>query len=163
MTVAEENQNPEPTLRDVLSLKKQCSSSLSLLTEQVQAICEDVSLICDDLHKVRECTTALENRVSDIEDMAPLLATEMKNAIRRLNIIDIKVEGLENCIRRNYVRVVGILKKAEGNDPVHVAEHWLMDIFGKEHFSPLFAVEHAHRVPTRHLLPGNSGHFEYVS
>lgn len=59
-----------------------------------------------------------------------------------------KVEDMENCLLRDNIRVVDIPEKTEGNDPIEFAEHWLMDILGKDYFSPLFAVEHAHRVST---------------
>lgn len=51
----------QPTLRDVYSLIQRCSSSLSLLTGQVQAIQEEVIHICGDLQNVHERTKALES------------------------------------------------------------------------------------------------------
>lgn len=110
-------------------------------------------LICNDLHKVQEHPTALENRVSDIEDTVPPLTTEVKTVTRRLNTVITKVEVLENLLRHNNVWVGGIPEEAEGNDPIEFTEQWLMDIVGKEHFSTLFAVERAHRFPTQPLLP----------
>lgn len=43
----------------------------------------------------------------------------------------------------------------EGKNPVHFIEQWLIEKFGKESFSPMFAVERAHRDPSRPLPPGN--------
>lgn len=76
----------EPTLRDNYSLVQQYSASLSLLTGQGQAICEDVSLIRHNLHKVWECMMVLESCVSEIKDTVSPLVTEVKAAMHKLNI-----------------------------------------------------------------------------
>lgn len=110
---------------------------------------------------MQERTTPLENRVSQLEDTVPLLAIEIK-VTPWLNAIDIKVEDLENCLHCDNVRVVGIPEKAEGNDPVEFAEHWLRDIFGKETFSALFAVLIGF-LPDIHYLGIPHGHFLFVS
>lgn len=53
------------------------------------------------------------------------------------------------------MRALGIPETAEGKNPVAFIEQWLISTFGKDAFSPLFAVERAHRVPSRPLPPGN--------
>lgn len=58
-------------------------------------------------------------------------------------------------MRCNNVRALGIPERAEGKNPVAFIENWLISTFGKEAFFPLFAVERAHRVPSRPLPPGN--------
>lgn len=49
----------------------------------------------------------------------------------------------------NNVHIVGLPKRVEGRDPTALAENWLLQIFGKNAFSPFYAVERAHRVPLR--------------
>lgn len=58
-------------------------------------------------------------------------------------------------MRCNNVRIVGLPEKTEGRDPTEFVEKWLMEIFGKEAFTSLYAVERAYRVPMRPLPPGN--------
>lgn len=53
------------------------------------------------------------------------------------------------------MRALGIPERVEGKNPVAFIEQWLVSMFGKDSFSPLFVVERAHRVPLRPLPPGN--------
>lgn len=84
----------EPTLHNVYLLIQQCSTSLTLLTGQVQAMREDVTLIRHDFQKLREHTTALETQVSDIEDTVSRLVAEVKVAINKINVNITKMEDL---------------------------------------------------------------------
>lgn len=61
---------------------------------------------------------------------------------------------MENRQRRNNVRAVSIPERAEGKNPVAFIENWLINTFDKDAFSPMFAVERAHRVPPRPPKPG---------
>lgn len=61
-------------------------------------------------------------------------------------------------MRRNNVRALGIPERAEGKNPADLIEQWLISTFGNEAFSPLFAVERVHRVPTHPLPLGNHPH-----
>lgn len=105
---------------------------------------------------MQECTTVLETRVSGIEDTLPPLVTEVKSTACKINTDVSKVENMENRLRCNHVRVVGIPEKAEGNDPIEFAECWLMDIFVKDYFLSSFAVELAHRISTQFHKPGST-------
>lgn len=59
----------------------------------------------------------------------------MKSATRKLSTTISKVEDIENHLRCNNIRVLGIPEKAEGNDPIKVAEQWLIEILGKDYLS----------------------------
>ena len=65
-----------------------------------------------------------------------------------------RADDIENRLRRNNVRIVGLPEKTEGRDPTTFIESWLVEIFGKEAFSPFFTVERAHRTPGRPPQPG---------
>lgn len=75
-------------------------------------------------------------------------------------IVDLlgKTDDLENRLRCNYLRIVGVTGKLESLDPNTYFENWLIHKFGKKHLTPLFAVEHVHRVHTRPLSPGLPTH-----
>lgn len=63
-----------------------------------------------------------------------------QNAFQALN----KTDDLENRLRRNNVRIVGLPKKVEGRDPTVFVEGWLQEVLRKEAFSPIYTVERAH-------------------
>lgn len=77
----------------------------------------------------------------------------MKSAIRKLNATISKVEYMENRLHSNNVWVLGIPENAKGNDPIQLAEQWLIEILGKDHLSSLLVIERAHRVYTRLQKP----------
>lgn len=62
-------------------------------------------------------------------------------------------EDIENCLRHNNVRIVGLPEKVEGRDPTEFVEQWLQEVFSKESFTPVYAVERAPRVPPQPLPP----------
>lgn len=66
-----------------------------------------------------------------------------------------RAEDFENHLRHNNVHIVGLPEKIEGREPTQFVEQWQADVFGKEAFTHLCAIERSHRVPTRPLLPGN--------
>lgn len=70
-----------------------------------------------------------------------------QNTFQALN----KTDDIENRLRRNNVRIVGLPEKVEGRDPTVFVGGWLQEVFGKEAFSPIYTVKRAHRVPLRPL------------
>lgn len=51
---------------------------------------------------------------------------------------------------------MGLPEKLEGRDPTESVENCLLEVFGKEAFTPLYSVERAHSVPP--LPPGHPPH-----
>lgn len=47
-----------------------------------------------------------------------------------------KVDDLENCLRRNNLRLVGLPEAVEVSDPVSFLECWFTQEFGKDCLSP---------------------------
>lgn len=66
-----------------------------------------------------------------------------------------KADNIKTRLQCNNVHIVGLPEKTEGRDPTEFIENWLLEVFGKDAFTPLFAVERAHRVPPR-ALPDNT-------
>lgn len=145
---------PEPTLKDVLYAVNRCNSALSSLTLQFEAFKEDITHVRHDIQKVAERATRMETRISGVEDqIVPLQRDTRKNTLSIAALLA-KTDDLENRSRRNNVRIVGVPEKVEGPNPAEYFESWLLNVFGKETLSPLFAIERAHRVPMRPLPPG---------
>lgn len=116
---------------------------------------EEFSLLMQDIQKIRERTAAAESRISEIEDKLPMMIRESQSTSRLARATDTRTEEFENRLRRNNVRIVGLSEKVEGRDPTQFKEQWMADVFGKEAFTHLCAVERAHRIPTRPLPPGS--------
>lgn len=112
-------------------------------------------MVRQDFQKIRERTMAAESRISDMEDKLPAVIRESQATTRLAEATDLRAEDFENRMRRNNVRIVGLPEKTEGRDPTQFVEQWLMDTFGKEAFTHLYAVERTHRVPTRPLPLGH--------
>ena len=144
----------EPTLRDIFTAVTSCNVSLAVLTTEVKGMKSEISFLRQDAQKMRERTSALEERVSTIEDdMGPM----QRDLTYNNHLIDqhsSRLEELENRMRRNNVRAIGLPEKMEGKNPVEFIEKWLIAAFGREAFSPMFSVERAHRVPSRPPQPG---------
>lgn len=147
--------NTEPTLRDILSAVTVCNKSISHLTDEVKGVKAEISYVRQDMQKLRERTAAIESRVSVMEDDLVPMQRDLKYNCHVVDQHAARLDDLENRMRRNNVRALGFPERIEGKDPVTFIEQWLLNTFGKDAFSPLFAVERAHRVPSRPLPPGN--------
>lgn len=145
----------EPTLRDIFSAVTSCNLSITALASEVKGMKTEMSFLRQDMQKLKDRTSAIEGRISIIEDdWAPMQRDTHAQQIMVAKHAA-KLDDLENMLRRNNVRAIGIPEKMEGRNPVDFIEKWLLDKFGKDAFSPMFAVERAHRVPSRPLPPGN--------
>ena len=61
---------------------------------------------------------------------------------------------MKNGSRRNNLRVIGVSEKVEGGQMVDFLEKWLRTEVAPEGLSPFYALEQAHRVPTRSPIAG---------
>lgn len=153
----EGSDDPEPTLWEILAAVTSCNHTLHSLTSEIKGVKFKITLVRQDMQKLRDCTVALEGRVSMIEDdMAPL-QSDMRHVQSLTSAHAAKLEDMENRLRRNNIRAVGIPERAEGKNPVAFIEHWLTETFGREPFSQMFSVERAHRVPAILYLARTKG------
>ncbi|KAJ1166402.1 hypothetical protein NDU88_006806 [Pleurodeles waltl] len=72
----------------------------------------------------------------------------------RVQVLERRAEDAEGHSRRNNIQIVGMPEGVEGADAVAYLETWLRTIMNKRPLTPFFALERAHRVPTRRLEPG---------
>lgn len=66
-----------------------------------------------------------------------------------------KLEEMENRLRRNNLRVIGLPERSQGSKPIVFLEELFKEIFDPTSFSPLFVIERAHRVPSKAPQPGS--------
>lgn len=144
----------EPTLADVLLAVNKCNCTLATLSTHVGKVQADISFIRHDLQNVRERLSSAEERISTVEDTVHPLSAEIKRHTAAISTLMQKSDDFENRLRRNNLRLIGVPEKAEGSNPTDFFEQWLAQLIGKDRLSPLFAVERAHRVPTRAMPPG---------
>lgn len=132
-----------------------CNHSITALSDEIKEVKAEISYVRHDMHKLRERTAALEGRLSTVEDDMTPMQRDLKYNCHPTEQHAMRLDEMENRMRLNNVRALGIPEKTEGKNPVDFIEQWLISTFGRDSFSPLFAVERAHRVPACPLPPGN--------
>lgn len=90
-----------------------------------------------------------------MEDKLGPLIRDTQATARMAKATEMRAEDIENRLRQNNVWILGLPEKVEGRDPTEFIEHWLLEVFGKEVFTPLYSVERTHRVPSRPLPLGH--------
>lgn len=133
-----------------------CNGSLKDLCEQMKGVKADLLLVRQDLQKTAERTTALEERVSGLEDNVLPITKEIKWLKEQLSKQASKLDEMENRSRRDNVRLIGLPERSEGANPIAFLEKWLGELIGKESFSASFSIIRAHRIPFR--APSEGGH-----
>lgn len=139
----------EPSLKDILLAINSCKQSLGELGGQMKDIKEELTLVRHELKKTAERVTEAERRISQIEDDLHPMKQEVKAWKEKIIKLTEKFDEMENRLRRDNVRVVGLPEGSEGSDPMAFLERWLIETFGRETFSQQFSIERAHRVPFR--------------
>ena len=151
----EDGPEPEPTLREVLKLMKVNHSDTMGKMEELKL---DITIMRQDMHKMRDRVRETERRIGDLEDtVGPILPT-IKAQGTKITSLEDKMDDLENRLRRNNLRLVGLPERVEGSDPVAFLESWFTQEFGNDCLSPCFVLERAHRVPGRPLPAGGPPH-----
>lgn len=119
------------------------------LTAQIEEVKVDISLIRQDLHKLSNRVKSAETRISDIEDTIPPLQADTGRMQLQIQQHFSKQDEMKNRLRRCNLRLIGLPEGAEGRDPTTFLEQLLISTYGREAFSPMLAVERAHRMPAR--------------
>lgn len=91
-----------------------------------------------------ERTTALEDRLSTVEDNLYPLKQELKGLKEQADMQMTKIDEMENRLCRNNVRVIGLPEESEDSNPIAFLEGWFREIFGPTTFTPFFVIERAH-------------------
>lgn len=125
------------------------SALQAALTTKIEEVKVDVSLVRQDLHKLKERVKTSETRLGEVEDAIPPLQTTSERMQYQINQLLAKQDDMENRLRRCNLRFIGLPEGTEGKDPTTFLEQLLITTYGREAFSPTFAVERAHRMPAR--------------
>ena len=137
----------DPTLRDVLRAVNDCKQYMVGFDNQLRNLSDELVSIHQDIRKTVERVTTLEERVSTVEDTLYPFEKELRGLQEKTNQQAAKLDEIEDRLRRNNVRVIGLPERSEGSNTISFMEGWLRDIFGPDTFSSFFSIERAHRVP----------------
>lgn len=99
---------PEPTLR-----KTSCNTAIINLTSEFKDVKMEMSQVRQDVQKLQDHTASLEGRHGTTEAEWTLLQRVVKynHSIATGNAA--KLEDIENRLRRNNIRAVGITERAK--------------------------------------------------
>lgn len=119
------------------------------LTAKKDEVKIDISLLRQDLSKVKDRVTEAETRIGAAEDILHPLTHTTEDLQRQIQQLHAHQDDMENRLRRCNLRFIGLPEKAEGTNPAEYLESLLIQHFGREAFSVMFAVERAHRIPAK--------------
>lgn len=136
---------------EILEAIATCQTSLTTRIEEVKV---DISLLHRDMQQLRDRVWKSEHRLGHKEDAFPPLQESSDQASRLIAQLQQKQDDLENCMRRNNLRFIGLPEGTEGNNPATFPEDLLITTYRQEAFSRSFVVERAHRMPAKKLPQG---------
>lgn len=71
----------QPTRSRILQAVHKCTASVNTVKDRLGSLTEEVALLRQDLQRISERTTAVESRISDLEDkLLPLIAESRSTA-----------------------------------------------------------------------------------
>lgn len=125
-----------------------CQTTLTAKIEQMQM---EMGLIRRNMDKYRNRLSEAERRVGDTEDTLRAHGNSLHTLQVKMKVMESHAEDQEN---RNNLCLVGLPEGAEGRDPAAYTEQLLCILLPQAAFSPYFAVERAHRMPSARGPPG---------
>lgn len=106
--------NSEPTLRDIFSAVTACTMSISTLANEIKGVKAEISFVWQDMQKLRERTAAIEGRISAVEDDIAPMQRDLQYNCHLTAQHAACLDDLENRMRCNNVRALGIPERTEG-------------------------------------------------
>lgn len=111
---------------------------LSELKSSISAVKTSLQVQEEKLKDFEESLTDVDSRVASLETMCTALSKDNER-------MRAKLDDLENRLRRNNVRIIGIPEHSEGTHPTTFMEALILDVFGKDSFPKPPVVDRAHR------------------
>lgn len=97
----------------LLSVITTCNTSL---TGKMWRIWMDIGLLQQDMQNIIERVTKTESRISTLEDNLSPFPSRVSAAEKQISSWCQKADNLENRLRRNNVKIVGLPERAEGQN-----------------------------------------------
>lgn len=92
------------------------------LTTKIDTVTTEVNLIRHEMYKFRSRLSEVESRIPQVEDTVHTDSRELKILQKEVQSLHDKTVDMENSLRRNDLRVLGLPSKAKGPKPVEFAE-----------------------------------------
>ncbi|CAJ0966565.1 unnamed protein product [Ranitomeya imitator] len=135
----EERGEDELTLKQASEqLMQAISLTRSSLTEKIEDVHTEVGRLRHDMQAMRGRISEVETRVSHIEDTITPMEAKLNKAAGSANAWKQKADDLENRLRRNNIRIIGLPERSEGQQPEQFLEEWLKSTLG-DGFSSTFS------------------------
>lgn len=114
---------------------------------RIDSLAIECGLIRQDLDKFRGRVSAAGSCISEIEVDAGTSNMRHEHELQHtVKLLIAHSEDMENLLRRNNGRVVGLPEGSEGSSPTGFAEMFFKDILKLNQVSLAYIVEQAHRV-----------------
>ena len=130
------------TIQDVLAAIRTLSENVDKrfieLNTTITSLKADVSDINARVTTTEEATVSHEKRIEDLERLCTSLASQCKQQQAKLSY-------MEDCARRQNIRIVGIKEKAENGKWTDFVSTLLPTLLGEEHFSVPIRIDNAFR------------------
>lgn len=94
------------TLVDIMKAITTCNCSVNTLSRSLEGMREDMIIIRRDIHAFKVRMSVAEERISTLEDSLHPVLKANKKVTQQLTMHDSHLEGMENCLCRNNVRIV---------------------------------------------------------
>ena len=148
------DQSPASLQQTLDKILNAIAESRDTLQQQIGSVAVELGLLRADHTKLSGRVTTHEAVLKTIQPEHQQIQQQLKGLTERVKLLENRAEDAEGCNRRNNIRVVGMPEKEEGGDMVSSLEKWLQETVAPDGLSPFFALERAHRVPTRPPAPG---------
>ncbi|KAI3367054.1 hypothetical protein L3Q82_009687, partial [Scortum barcoo] len=131
-----------------------CSSQLvqevtesigKLLEEKLTKFADALEVITTRVEDNSKRLDEAEGRVSTMEDLLATTENKLREVEKKLQTLTEKADDMENRLRRDNIRVIGLKEGAEGEQPVAFFERWLPKILNLDAKRGIIKIDRAHR------------------
>lgn len=98
--------------------------------------------------------TTAEQRLGHVEDTVENHGADLRAIHTKIRALEYISEAAENRNRRNNLHIVGMAEGAEGQRPTEFGRRERSNSSTEAQFLPFYAVERAHRIPSKPGPPG---------
>ena len=140
-----------PTLTDIMQA---ITATREALEAKMDTLATDMGILRDDHRRLTERVTTIERETAEIPPSLQTMKESLNRMETKITTLENRAEDAENRSRRNNIRLIGVPERTEQGRMEDYLENWIGTVVAPERLSPFFALERAHRVPTRPPKPG---------
>ncbi|KAJ1216932.1 hypothetical protein NDU88_004530 [Pleurodeles waltl] len=111
---------------------------------KIETMAVEVNLLRVDLRKVSDKVKAGEGSIVELQTKVGVLRKQVVQANAAVGRLEVRLEDAEGRSRRNNVRLLGFLERAEGSAAETFEENWIRDVLQPTGLSRVFVVQRAY-------------------